>query len=317
MKAVQFAHPGEPDVLQVQEVADPTPGTNDVLIEVKATTVNRLDLFQRNGSRPIDKLPFTPGLEAAGSVLQSAHGFQAGEHVLITHAIAAKGGGGYASKLAVPAADLARIPAGVSFEQAAAAGLAASTAWGSLFDLGHLQAGERVLIWAGSSGVGSISIQFAKLAGAWVATTASSEERAEELRKLGADLVLNHRQQDVGKQLQEVGGVDLVIELVGTSLQASLEASKTDGRIILVGNLGGQQATVDTQTWRLKRVQVFGGGQVHTSPANEEQFLRLIAEKKVTPLIAKTLPVERAAEAHRILATGELQGKIVLTHTKA
>ncbi len=317
MKAVQFAHPGEPDVLQVQEVADPTPGTNDVLIEVKATTVNHLDLFQRSGSRPVDKLPFTLGLEAAGIVLQSAHGFQVGELVLITHAMAAKGGGGYASKIAAPATDLARIPAGVSFEQAAAAGLAASTAWGSLFDLGHLQAGERVLIWAGSSGVGSIGIPFAKLAGAWVATTASSEERAEELRKLGADLVLNHRQQDVGKQLQDAGGVDLVVELVGTSLQTSLEASKADGRIILVGNLGGQQAAVDTQTWRLKRVQVIGGGQVHTSPANEEQFLHLIAEKKVTPLIAKTLPVEQAAEAHRILATGGLQGKIVLTHAKA
>lgn len=135
MKTVQFARYGEPDVLQVQQVADPIAEAGDVLIEVKATTVNRLDLFQRAGSRPVN-LPFTPGLEAAGIVLQDGNGFRAGEHVSTTRALLAKGGGGYASKLAVTASDLARIPAGVSFEQAAAAGLAASTAWGSLFDLG-------------------------------------------------------------------------------------------------------------------------------------------------------------------------------------
>ena len=120
---------------------------------------------------------------------------------MTTRATLAKGGGGYAEKIAIPASHLVRIPDGVSFEQAVAAGLTSSTAWGGLFDLGHLQAGERVLIWAGSSGVGSIAIQLAKHAAAWVATTASSNERAEALRKLGADLVINHREQDVAKVL--------------------------------------------------------------------------------------------------------------------
>ena len=314
MKAVQFAYYGDPDVLQVKEVPDPTPGSDDVLIEVKATTVNRLDLFQRNGSRPVNKLPFTPGLEAAGVVANDAHGFRAGERVMTTRAILAKGGGGYASKIAVPASYLVRIPNGVSFEQAVAAGLTSSTAWGGLFDLGHLQAGERVLIWAGSSGVGSIAIQLAKHAGAWAATTASSNERAEALRKLGADLVINHREQDVAKVLQDVGGVNLVIELVSTTLQTSLDACANDGRIILIGNLGGQKATVDTQAWRLKRIQVIGGGMLNTSPANERRILQLIAEKAVTPMIARTISAEQAAEAHRLLASGEPQGKIVLIH---
>lgn len=315
MKAVQFAQYGEPNVLEVREVADPIAQSGDVLIEVKATTVNRLDLFQRAGSRPVNKLPFTPGLEAAGIVLQDGNGFRAGEHVLTTRALLAKGGGGYASKLAVPATDLARIPAGVTFEHAAAAGLAASTAWGSLFDLGNLQAGERVLIWAGSSGVGTIGIQLAKHAGAWVATTVSSDERVKTLDKLGADLVINHQRQDVGKVLEELGGVNLVIELVGSTLQTSLQASTPDGRIILVGNLGGQQVTVNTQAWRLQRTRVIGGGQVHTSVANEEKILRLITEKAITPFISRTLPVEQAAQAHSELASGELQGKIVLTHS--
>lgn len=315
MKAVQFAQYGEPDVLQTQEVPDPIPGPEDVLVDVKATTVNRLDLFQRNGSRPVGKLPFTPGLEAAGVVVNDANGFHAGEHVLTTFATSAKGGGGYASRIAVPATLLARIPDGVSFEQAAATGLTSSTAWNSLFNQGGLKSGERVLIWAGSSGVGTIAIQLAKHAGAWVATTASSEERAAPLRKLGADLVINHRQQDVAKILQEQGGVDLVIELVSTTLQTSLDACKSDGRIVLIGNLGGQKATVDTQTWRLKRVTVIGGG-ISIAPASDEQhILDLLAQKAITPVIARTLPVAQAAEAHRLLASGDLQGKIVLVHS--
>src|SRR3984893_3104542 len=118
MKVVQFAQYGGPDVLQVREVPDPTPGPSDVLVEVKATTVNRLDLFQRDGSRPVEKLPFTPGIEAAGVVLKDNQGFHAGERVMTTHANSAKGGGGYASIIAVPATKLVRIPDGVSFEQA-------------------------------------------------------------------------------------------------------------------------------------------------------------------------------------------------------
>src|SRR5579871_4450000 len=129
MKAVQFAQYGGPEVLEVQDVPEPMPGTQDVLVEVKATTVNRLDLFQRDGSRPVDKLPFTPGLEAAGVVVQDANGFHAGERVMTTRAVGAKGGGGYAAKIALPADQLVRIPNGVSFEEAVAAGLTSSTAY--------------------------------------------------------------------------------------------------------------------------------------------------------------------------------------------
>ncbi len=315
MKVVQFARYGGPEVLQVVDVPDPAPGPDDVLIEVKATTVNHLDLFQRDGSRPVNKLPFTPGLEAAGIVIHDSNGFHAGERVLTTRAVLAKGGGGYAGKMAVPAAHLVRIPDGVTFEQAVAAGLTASTAWGALFDLGHLKAGERVLIWAGASGVGSNAIQFTKHTGCWVATTTSSKDRAEVLRRLGADMVVNHKEENVGQAVQNAGGVNLVIELVSTTLQASLDACIDDGRVVLIGNLGGQQATVDTQAWRLKRVVVLGGGMLRTSPENEERILQLIAEKAVTPVVAHTMPVEQAAEAHRILASGEPIGKIVLVHS--
>src|ERR1700757_968973 len=119
MKAVQFSRYGDPDVLEVVEAADPIPTAEQVLIDVKATTVNRLDLFQRAGTRPVLALPFTPGLEAAGVVVADSQGFQAGERVLTTRASAAQGGGGYASRIAALARDLVRIPDGVSFEQAA------------------------------------------------------------------------------------------------------------------------------------------------------------------------------------------------------
>jgi NADPH:quinone reductase-like Zn-dependent oxidoreductase len=314
MKAVQFSHYGEPDVLQVVELPDPLPGPEEVLVDVRATTVNRLDLFQRDGSRPVPALPFTPGLEAAGVVVISNQGFQAGERVMTTWASSARGGGGYASRIAVPARNLVRIPNGVSFAEAVAAGLAASTAWTGLFDVGQLREGERVLIWGGTSGVGSIAIQLARQAGGWVAATTSSEARANELRRLGAHVVVNYKEQQVGQALRSFNGVHLVLELVGSTLQESIEACVPEGRVVLIGNLGGQLAQVDTQSWRLKRVSVLGGGLMHTSLANEQQILHLIASKTIQPLIADILPVSQAAEAHRRLASQSVVGKLVLTH---
>lgn len=314
MKAVQFDHYGGPEVLQSVEVADPVPGPEDVLIQVKATTVNHLDLFQRDGSRPVGKLPFTPGLEAVGVVLKDAHGFHAGDRVMTTWATTAKGGGGYASVLAIPAASLVRIPDSIAYEAAAATGLTASTAWGALFDVGQLQAGERVLIWAGSSGVGSISIQIAKHFGCQVLTTTMSDAKVAGLRHLGADVVINNRMQDVAKTVQEYGGANLVIELVGTTLEVSIDACTRGGRVVLIGNLGGQVAFVDTQSWRLKLVNVLGGGVRHTSTANEQHILELVAQGAITPVIAAFMPIEQAAEAHRLLEKGEMLGKIVLVH---
>lgn len=314
MKAVQFSQYGGPEVLHVAEVPDPIATPEEVLIDVKATTVNHLDLFQRDGSRPVPGLPFTPGLEAAGVVVSDSQGFRAGEHVLTTRAAGARGGGGYAGRIAVLARDLVRIPAGVSFEEAAATGLTASTAWTGLFDVGQLREGERVLIWAATSGVGSIAIQLAKQVGAWVLAITGSEQKTEELRKLGADMVVNYKQQSVAEAARTVNGVNLVLELVGTTLQESIDACAPEGRVVLIGNLGGQKATVDTQSWRLKRVNVLGPGLMHTTPANEEHVLGLVAKKIVQPAIADVLPVERTAEAHRRLANHEVIGKIVLVH---
>ncbi|HEX7736228.1 MAG TPA: zinc-binding dehydrogenase [Ktedonobacteraceae bacterium] len=314
MKAVQFSHPGGPEVLQVAEVADPIPTPEDVLVDVRATTVNRLDLFQRDGSRPVPTLPFTPGLEAAGVVVADSQGFRAGERVITTWASSARGGGGYANRIAARAHDLVRIPDGVSFEDAAAVGLTASTAWTGLFDIGQLHENERVLIWAATSGVGSIAVQLAKQAGAWVLAVSGSSEKEKALHQLGADMVVNYKEQKVSEAARIVNGVNLVLELVGGTLQESIDACTFEGRVVLIGNLGGQKATVDTQSWRLKRVSVLGGGLMHTTPANEERILQLVARKIIQPQIAAIMPVEQAAEAHRKLANHEIVGKIVLVH---
>ncbi len=311
MKAVQFSRYGGPEVLQTVEVAEPIAGPAEVLVEVKATTVNRLDLFQRSGSRPVPHLPFTPGLEAAGMVLADSQGFRAGERVMTTRPGAS---GGYASQIAVLARDLVRIPEGVSFEQAVAAGLTSSTAWTGLFDLGQLRAGERVLIWAGTSGVGSIAIQLAKQRGAWVLATTGSQSKVDELRGLGVDMIVNYKEQSVGQVASDIGGVNLVLELVGATLQESIQACALEGRVVLIGNLGGQKVTVDTQMWRLKRVNILGGGIMHTLPENERQVLDMVAQKTIVPLISEVLPIEQAGEAHRKLEDHEVTGKIVLVH---
>jgi NADPH:quinone reductase-like Zn-dependent oxidoreductase len=313
MRAVQFHQYGGPEVLQIAEVVEPIASPDEVLVDVKATTVNRLDLFQRAGSRPVP-LPFTPGLEAAGTVAADSRGFRAGERVLTTWATQAQGGGGYASRIAVPAHNLVRIPDPVTFEQAVAAGLAASTAWRGLFDIGHVQAGERVLIWAGTSGVGSIAIQLAKHAGAWVLATTGNPANVETLSRLGADVVVLYTEQSPADAAQSSDGVHLVLDLVGTTLPISIDACATGGRVVLIGNLGGQQATVDTQRWRLKLVNVLGGGVMHTTPENEAGILDLVATRQITPLIADVLPIEQAALAHQKLANNEAVGKIVLVH---
>ena len=192
MKAIVRTQYGPPDVLQFTDIEKPTPKDNEALIKIFAASVNPLDLFHMRGAPwnrgiPGLRTPKQPviGSDIAGrveAVGRDVKQFHPGDAVFGVTGFA---GGGFAEFMCAPEAKLAPKPTNLSFEEAAAVGLAASTAWGGLFDLGQLEAGERVLIWAGSSGVGAIGIQLAKQAGAWVATTASTEERAEVLDQVG------------------------------------------------------------------------------------------------------------------------------------
>ena len=313
MQAMIFRKYGDPDVFEMAELPDPIAGENDVLVRVMATSVNRLDTFQRAGTRPVGKLPFAPGLEAAGTVVTDAHGFTAGERVMTTRATES-GMGGYAALLALPADTLVRIPDGVSFEQAAAAGLAASTAWASLFDIGKMRDGERVLITAGASGVGTAQVQFAKMRGGWVAASAGGAGKAAQLTGLGVDLVIDHRKSPLGASVRDAGGVNLVMENVGSTLPDSLMACLPDARVVLIGNAGGREVNVDTQDWRLKRITVIGGGSLRAKPIDERAILEAIANGQFKPVIARTLPISQVAEAHRLIEGNQVFGKVILTH---
>jgi NADPH:quinone reductase-like Zn-dependent oxidoreductase len=312
MKAIIFRQFGDPSVLEYADLPDPTPGANEVLVRVHTTTVNRLDVFQRAGARPVN-LPFVAGLEAVGVVVQDAHGFKAGERVATTRPGV---NGGYASLIATPAAGLVRVPDAGTDEEAAALGLAASTAWAALFDKGHMQNGEKVLITAGASGVGTAAIQLVKMHGGWVAATAGSVEKADKLRALGTDLVINHKETQINTAIRAVqpDGVNLTMENVGSTLPDALAATALDGRIVLVGNAGGREVTLDTQDWRLRRVTIIGGGAMRTSPENERAMLDAVAAGKLRPAIGRVLSIREMAEAHRLIEANAVFGKIILRH---
>lgn len=313
MEAMLFRKYGDPDVFEHAELPDPAPSADEVLIRVVATSVNRLDLFLRNGSRSMVPLPIIPGLEAAGTVVADAHGFSAGEQVMTTNALG-EGHGGYASMLAVAADRVVRIPEKVSFEQAAAAGLAASTGWAALFTLGKMRDGERVLIQAGTSGVGTAQVQFVKMRGGWVAATAGGPGKAAELKALGVDLVIDHRNQPVGATVRDAGGVNLVMENVGSTLAESLTACLPDARIVLIGNAGGTDATINTQALRFQRITIIGGGGMHASTDDELAILQMIASGQFKPAMERVMPISQVAEAHRLIEANQVFGKIVLVH---
>jgi NADPH:quinone reductase-like Zn-dependent oxidoreductase len=312
MKAIIFRKFGDPGVLEYDDLPDPVPDANQVLIRVHTTTVNRLDVFQRAGSRPVT-LPFVAGLEAAGVIAADGHGFRAGERVVTTRPGTF---GGYASLIATNADGVVRIPDDVNDEEAAALGLAASTAWAALFDKGQMQEGERVLITAGASGVGTAAIQLVKLRNGWAAATAGGAEKAAKLRALGTDLVIDHKETKINDAIRTVqpDGVNLVMENVGSTLPDALAACAPDARIVLVGNAGGRDVTLDTQDWRLRRITIMGGGVLRTSPANERVMLDAVAAGKLRPAIARVLNIRDAAEAHRLIEDNAVFGKIILRH---
>jgi NADPH:quinone reductase-like Zn-dependent oxidoreductase len=315
MKALIFSQYGTPEVLTYTEIPDPTPQPGDVLIRVHATTVNRLDTFQRSGSRPVGSLPFIGGLEAAGVVLHDSAGFKAGERVM-TSRTWERNIGGYAALMPIPAQNVVRIPDGVSFEQAAAMGLAASTAWNALYDVGGYQPGERVLITAGASGVGTIQVQLVKQSGGWAAATAGGAEKSAQVKSLGADLVVDHRSAPIGETVKGSGGVALAMENVSSTLNESIQSCLPGGRIVLIGNAGGREATVDTQILRINRVHLIGGGVgMRASVAAERTMLEGVAAGTLRPQIARVLPIQDGGpEAHRLIEGNQVFGKVVLLH---
>ncbi|WP_248963156.1 NAD(P)H-quinone oxidoreductase [Sphaerisporangium perillae] len=324
MKAIVADGNGGPEVLSLHEVPDPMIGSDEVLIEVKATAVNRADTSQRKGlyDPPPGASPYL-GLECSGTIAaigDKVSGWSVGDQVC-----ALLGGGGYAEKVAVPAGQLLTIPDNVDLVEAAALPEVACTVWSNLFGPYGLRPGESVLIHGGGSGIGTMAIQMARAWGARVACTASTTDKLERCRELGAQILINHREEDFVaaiRQATDERGVDVVLDIVGAAyLHRNLEVLAEHGRLHVIGLQSGTDARLDLGMLLRKRAIVTGTTLRSRAPEDKARIVAevqarvwpLIASGAVHPVVDRILPLEKAAEAHRLLEQSTNVGKVVLT----
>jgi NADPH2:quinone reductase len=321
MKAVRFSQYGGPEVLRWEEAPDPEVRSRDVLIRVEAAGVNFADLMRRQGQYTArDALPTVLGTEAAGVVMRvggEVEGFKPGDRVL-----GRAPRGCQAEFVSIPAVAVAQIPPGCTFIEAAAIPVVFLTAYHMLKTLAPLAPGETVLIHAAASGVGTAAVQLAKLWGARVFATASTDEKLALARRLGADECVNYVKQDfLAEVLARTGnrGVDRILECVGGEvLLKSVKAAAPGGRLMIYGRASGSLPPLDPSEFFPKNLQIIG---VHIGmpPWSAEQHrtaleecLALVAARKVRPVIAATFKMSEAARAHEYLAARKTMGKVVL-----
>ena len=323
MKAITFATYGGPDVLRLEDVAEPTPTADELLVRVRASALNRADTMQRRGHYPpppgeSDIL----GLELAGEVEAvgaNAGGFKPGDRVF-----GLVGGGAYAEKACIDHRLAMPIPDDWDFVKAAAVPEVFFTANETLFTLGRLDKGETVLIHAGASGVGTAGIQMARQAGARVLVTAGSEEKVARTVALGAEAGINYKTTDFAARVLELtdgAGVDLVQDFIGAAYwQNNLKCLKTAGRLVLVGLMGGAKVEADLGLIMRKRLQVIGSVMRSQPLANKiaiterfrSRWLPELESGRLQPLIDTSFPLAEAAAAHQYMEDNRNVGKIML-----
>lgn len=324
MKAVIAATPGGPDVLTVVQRPDPEPGAGDVLVRVRATAVNRADVLQREGHYPPPPgAPDVLGLEVAGEVLAvgaTVMRWQPGDRVFAVVA-----GGGNAELAVVPADVAMPIPDRLDWHEAAAVPEVFTTAYDNVFTRGGLTAGETLLVHGGSGGVGTAATQLAVRAGCRVLATASTPEKLQACRLLGADAGIDYTTEDFVDRVSDLTdgrGVDVILDVVGARyLAPNLEALATEGRLVIIGLQGGASAEIDLRTVMGKRLRVMGSTLRARSAAEKAVVARRVerdvlpgfSDGSLRPVIDRVLPLDEVAEAHRAMGAGEHVGKIVLS----
>jgi NADPH:quinone reductase-like Zn-dependent oxidoreductase len=341
MKAVLHRSFGGTDALELVELPDPAAGPGEVLVDVRATGLNRLDVLQRQGPAllPGFSLPHIAGMDVAGSIAATGPGVTSvalGDRVVVNPAVQCGacelclrgedafcpsvkvvGGnhpGGYAELVVVPATHVHRIPAAMSFEEAASYPTTWSTAWHALVATAQLQIGEWLMVHAAGSGVSVAAIQLAKRMGARVLATAGSPAKLELATRLGADAVVNNRDGDIVGIAREVTGgrgVDVVFDHVGPALfQPSLFALRTQGRMVFCGTTTGTDAT-----FNLPYAYHFGLRLLGADPYSFTEFGEMIGYVLAggfDPVIDRTYPLADAAEAQARLESGDVLGKVIL-----
>ena len=330
MRAVEIAAPGPPDVLRVVERPRPVPGPGQVLLRVAAAGVNRPDVLQRLGKyAPPPGASDIPGLEIAGHVVEvgsTADGVS-GRWLEGAAVCALVAGGGYAEFCAVPNEQCLPVPAGLSLVEAAAIPETHFTVWTNVFDRGRLQAGETLLVHGGSSGIGTTAIQLAHAFGARVLVTAGSGEKCDACQRLGASVAVNYRERDWVADLREATdgrGVDVILDMVGGDYTPrNLALLADDGRLVQIAFLKSSKSEVDLMPVMRRRLTITGSTLRPQSVAAKGAIARalearvwpLLASGIVKPVIHAVLPLERAADAHRLMEEGQHIGKIVLDVT--
>jgi len=324
MRAVIAPDPGGLEALVVADLPDPQPGAGEVVIDMTATAVNRADTMQRQGHYPpppgaSDVL----GLECSGVI--AAVGPDVDDWAVGDQVCALLAGGGYGEKVLVPVGQVMPVPEGVEVVTAGALPEVACTVWSNVFMIAGLQRGETLLVHGGGGGIGTFAIQLAHALGARVLTTAGSEAKLEVCRSLGADVVINYREQDfVGevKAATDGKGVDVILDNMGASyLARNVDALATEGRLVVIGMQGGTRAELDLGVLLRKRGAVIATSLRARPPGEKaaicasvvEHVWPLVADGSVKTLVHTTLPLEEVREAHRIMEASDHIGKIVLT----
>ena len=323
MRAIVATSPGGPEVLAWHEVPDPVAGPGDVLVDVVAAAVNRADILQRQGFYPPPPgAPEWLGLECSGRVAALGPGVASvsvGDEVCCLLS-----GGGYAEKVAVPVGQVMPIPPGVDLVTAAGLPEVACTVWSNLVMTAHLKRGDWLLIHGGGSGIGTMAIQVARALGARVAVTAGSAEKLAQCEALGAEVLINYREQDFVEVIAaETGGrgVDVVLDNMGAAyLERNIACLAAGGRLVVIGMQGGVKAEIDLGIL-LRR-----NGTVHATTLRgrtAEQKAEICTEVErhvwpwissgiVKPVVDRVMPITEAAAAHVALEAGDVTGKIVL-----
>jgi len=340
LKAALFHAHGGPEVIRVEDVPTPEPGPGEVLLRVRASSMNHLDVWVRKGLPIRIPMPHIGGSDIAGEVEALGPGVgevTPGTRVVVDpsldwdwytgvrrgpdlpdpefRVIGEHTQGGFAEYALVPAANLLQLPDHVSFETAAAASLVFVTAWRGLMTRGALRAGERVLITGGSGGVSTAAVQLARHAGATVFVLTSGEENRRRLQGLGAHVAMDRKAGDVGDMVKEATGpegVDLVLDSVGEALWGVLiRALAPGGRLVTYGATTGPKAVTDLRHVFWKQLSILGS--TMGSPGEFHAAMRLVFEGVVRPVIHSTVPLEGVQGAHAILEGGGVFGKVVVT----
>ena len=321
MTAVEIAEFGGPNGLRPCRRDTPVPEAGEVLIEVAYAGVNRPDVIQRQGFYPPPPgASVLPGLEVAGTVAAVAGDVT--DWRIGDRCCALVNGGGYAEYCTAPAGQCLQIPDGYDLRQGAALPETFFTVWSNVFERGQLKAGESFLVHGGSSGIGSTAIQLAAARGATVYSTAGSAEKCRFCEDLGAHRAINYRDEDFAAVMKEVGGVDVVLDMVGGDYaQKNINSLRPDGRLVIIGLLSGPK-TADFNFTKImtQRLTVTGSTLRPRSAANKaaiattlaDQVWPLLADGAIAPVIAQVFDLDQAAEAHRLMESSTHMGKILL-----